>query len=422
MEIDETLRASDIEHIIRGDNEYMRTGDKVEKIMDINLEKEKYPTMQLLSCNFSIETRIARLEFRQLQEYRTIERYVTSNYVKTPIYSYWKIKEKLIRKSIKLTNAELENLQQSSDALIAIFAYQIVSALRAPELRPSWYLHKMYLDEYNNYLKNLIGETERYKDSQYNLVRECKYKIEDINNKLSLHQKSLSKNTNIKSRIENKIDKAKNLPKSINKSIFSFGIYNFLRSQSRIVKLENKLNIIISKITNCDNDISSCKKDISKLNKNIAIYKDNIANKEKELDTKRSKGYNELAKKVRTIKLLPSSIEESKEFTPLKQFNGLKAEKFIGCYVIHNVKNDKCYVGQSKDVPKRIRQHFTGTVPKNIIFAEDYYSTPIDERDSLFEIKIVACTTKDELDSTEKQLIEDYDAFRSGYNGTGGNS
>ena len=36
MEIDETLRASDIEHIIRGDNEYMRTGDKVEKIMDIN--------------------------------------------------------------------------------------------------------------------------------------------------------------------------------------------------------------------------------------------------------------------------------------------------------------------------------------------------------------------------------------------------
>lgn len=133
MEIDETLRASDIEHIIRGDNEYMRTGDKVEKIMDINLEKEKYPTMQLLSCNFSIETRIARLEFRQLQEYRTIERYVTSNYVKTPIYSYWKIKEKLIRKSIKLTNAELENLQQSSDALIAIFAYQIVSALRAPE-------------------------------------------------------------------------------------------------------------------------------------------------------------------------------------------------------------------------------------------------------------------------------------------------
>lgn len=38
-----------------------------------------------------------------------------------------------------------------------------------------------------------------------------------------------------------------------------------------------------------------------------------------------------------------------------------------------------------------------------------------------FLVKIIPCTTKDELDRLEKMYIEQYDAFNSGYNSTGGN-
>jgi hypothetical protein len=72
-------------------------------------------------------------------------------------------------------------------------------------------------------------------------------------------------------------------------------------------------------------------------------------------------------------------------------------------------------------VIKRIRQHFKGTVPNNVIFAEDYFKSTLEDKGTLFKIKIIECETKDELDRTEKQLIEDYDAWNNGYNGTSGN-
>ena len=80
------------------------------------------------------------------------------------------------------------------------------------------------------------------------------------------------------------------------------------------------------------------------------------------------------------------------------------------------------YVGQSKDVYKRIKQHFHGTVPKNVIFAEDYYLSNIENKEKLFEIKIIPCETKDELDKLERELIIEYDALNNGYNGTSGNN
>ena len=89
--------------------------------------------------------------------------------------------------------------------------------------------------------------------------------------------------------------------------------------------------------------------------------------------------------------------------------------------MIRNREKDKYYVGQSKDVMKRIRQHFKGTVPANVIFAEDYYTSTFINKEDLFEVKIIPCETKDELDDTERDLIKKYDSFQSGYNGTGGN-
>ena len=61
-------------------------------------------------------------------------------------------------------------------------------------------------------------------------------------------------------------------------------------------------------------------------------------------------------------------------------------------------------------------------MPNNIIFAEDYYSSKQEHKDDLFEIKIIECSTKDELDRKEKNLIEFYDSWNKGYNGTSGNT
>ncbi len=125
---------------------------------------------------------------------------------------------------------------------------------------------------------------------------------------------------------------------------------------------------------------------------------------------------------MKEVQPLQCELQEDKAFTLLKKVCGFEYQKIIGCYVIHNRENDKYYVGQSKDIIKRLKQHFKGTIPNNVIFAEDYYSTPVEKREDLFEVKIIPCQTKDELDRTEKKLIEDYNSYLTGYNGTNGNS
>jgi DNA-binding transcriptional MerR regulator len=94
-------------------------------------------------------------------------------------------------------------------------------------------------------------------------------------------------------------------------------------------------------------------------------------------------------------------------------FSYLNGEK--GIYIIWNKTKDKHYVGQSKNLGKRLNQHFTNGEVKNVIFAKDWYAG-----DDFF-YKYYLCQTKDELDSLEKEKIEEYNAFDKGYNSTGGN-
>lgn len=108
-------------------------------------------------------------------------------------------------------------------------------------------------------------------------------------------------------------------------------------------------------------------------------------------------------------------------FYPIKwAFNNMEIFKCQkGIYVFHNVDNNKYYVGQSKNLYKRIFQHHfdlkTGMC-KNPSFGDDYN---LNKHNFNFAFKLLE--TKDELDDQEKKYIALFDSFNFGYNKTSGN-
>lgn len=346
---------------------------------------------------------------------------MTQNYVRYPVYSCWKTKEKTITKSIKLTNLVLENLNSNTDELIRKFADNIILELNNIELIPSWLTKKMLYNEYisdTQEQKDIINTINNTKDIE---IMRYQNKINDINFKLStldLKKKNILKKMKKKVNQIAKIDTHK---KSFIFSLITFFIYNLCNSKNRRQRLEKIKALLDSRLSDIQSQINALSIQIKNLNEKITISKTNAKEQVKSTLEKIDALKLNYETQLSEVQTLDSSYQADKEFLPLKNYIGLDYELIIGCYIVHNVENDKYYVGQSKDVLKRIRQHFNGTAPKNVIFAEDYYKSLIDDKDKLFEIKIIKCETKDELDRTERQLIEDYDARNNGYNGTSGN-
>lgn len=384
--------------------------------------KEMPPEYSLSKVDFNCDNRMAKIEILQSQQYRTIDRYVTQNYVRYPIYSYWKTRPKVIKKSIKLTNKELENLNANADYIIQDLSKDIILALNNEELLPSWFLRDVYLEEHRQKVEEL---NETYNDFK----NDCETNIKIHRKLINVYQTdlppvrtALSNKTAKSNKLKSKLTKVEKANKNFAKYIFTFGIYAFFVSDNRKRKLSQK-------IEKCENEITVLKDSIKQKEQKIVEYRKliddlyiEIENKSSTLKSDISHAYNGLKHKTDKITPLPEEVKTDSGYIPLKSLNGMEYKKIIGCYAIRNIENNKYYVGQSKDVIKRIKQHFKGTVPSNVIFAEDYYLSLPENRDKLFEIKIIPCETKDELDRTEKQLIEEYDSFNKGYNGTSGNT
>lgn len=372
--------------------------------------------------DFAEKTRKCKIVFEQVTKYRTIERYVTSNYQKTPVYSDVKTRTKKIQLCIRLLNHELEDLPINKEPLIKEFRHEIVERIKSYDLLPSWYL--IDIAKYNQNI--LDNESERIKTNQIII---CNEKIKDLNH--SLREEQIKEQPIIKkvailerkiNRNDYKIYRITKRPKSIVYSIITIGIYSLLNSQRRIdslgkkkVRLDNLLYNELQSLTQIKNNIESIINSIAKQNERITDINNNC-------DTEKGlhlKWFNEA---INTIEPLKDNLTNDNSFIPLKDFSGFSYEKIVGCYVIRNVELNKYYVGQSKDIFKRVtRDHFNGTVPKNIIFAEDYFKSKAQDRNNLFEVKIIPCNTKDELDIVEAENIEYYDSFKNGYNGTSGN-
>lgn len=352
-------------------------------------EKEPAPEYAISEFDFDRTSRIAHIEFTQLQKYRTITRYATRNYVKYPVYSDWKTRKKTITKTLKLTNLELEGLNDNDDFLVRKFAKEIIIRINDEELFPSWFIKEYLKEELDDSLKAMKNELDAFVLQQHKNIDKStrnkslfKYKNSNLRKKLLEVQAE-------KDKLSSKLSKAQSRKQNTLKSILSFGIYSYLISESRKGKLNAKLRLM-------EDDLSKIKKAIADNNAIINMYEDAIVtsksdiaerkeNYEKEIEERKTI-YNEKLSKVKT---LMDSAEPNGDFALLKYYCGLEYEKIIGIYIIHNRENDKYYVGQSKDVLKRLKQHFNGTVPRNIIFAEDYYHSHFENLEDLFEVQII---------------------------------
>ena len=387
-----------------------------------SLQKELPPTYSLDDVDFNEQNRIAKLSFQKTVNYRTVDRYIQKNYERYPIYSGWKTKRSFIKKSIKLTNTELEKLNYNADDLIREFAFEIITWLKNPDLTPSWFYKQCIEEEFRqkNLKQNKI-ESDAYKEHE-KLVSITKKKIAEKTEKVKVLKKENSILQNKIDKLSKKIEKTQNHKKNLFLSIITFAIYHYFGSSFRLNKLSEKLKI------KTNNHLLN-EENIFNLNKQCEDYEKTIKQSQENLQKIKSNVLvalqnNETEKTLKLQEIVPLSadfqIETNAGFIPLKDINGIEYKKIVGCYIIRNRSNQRCYVGQSKDVIKRLKQHFKGTYPNNIIFAEDYFAAK--DKENLFEIKVYPCATKDELDKTEKSLIEEYDSFLHGYNGTSGNA
>ena len=388
----------------------------------VELDDDGYEIAYTLErVEYTPNTRTAKITFCESKQYRTIERYVTRNYVKHPVYSELKTKRKTILKSIKMSNANLEDLEDHDDCVVSYFAYDIVERAIPKALYPSWFLRENRQRRFENAVakNNALLSEERSKmllvESNANMKNDLhQSKINDENKRISKLEKTIAKRSK-------SLEKATSRKKNVFLYIITLGLYCRLQSEKYKRNLQSKISDLTDQLEAAKASVVENEKAIQSNQEKVQAAKEDFAKFEKQTREKNETEKKQAYAFFKSITPLPLTAGENENFTPLKAFLGMDYSKIVGCYVIKNAENGKCYVGQSKDIIRRIKQHFHGTEPANIIFAEDYFKTKLEDSSELFEIKIIECTTKDELDKKEKELIELYEAFEKGYNGTKGN-
>ena len=148
------------------------------------MQKFDYRTKQLIQeepiyiindFKFNETSRMARIEGCIITKYRAIDRYITRNYVKYPIYGDWKEKKKNVQYNIKLSNEKLENLNQHSDDFLRKKAREIIKKIDNKSLEPSWYKIENIRDDFLLKIKlkkieiNKIFKQETIKVNNLNL-------------------------------------------------------------------------------------------------------------------------------------------------------------------------------------------------------------------------------------------------------------
>ncbi|MCL2572482.1 MAG: GIY-YIG nuclease family protein [Defluviitaleaceae bacterium] len=388
-----------------------RDRDFEQALASQNIDTEAPLRYQLRDLEFVDHTRVLKLTFVKIRTYRTVERYVQRNNEKFKIYSDWKEKEtKIPAITLKLTNTVLENLRDADylmenivvkkrDAadLVSDFAFDILSKLITDpdkgHLMPSWMEKELLTNQMEQEINSIEIDKAVY-EAAIATATDKIFKLE-------------SERNNLDQRVQKMSGIRAQRVLFIFLSIFTLGIFALINSTKRLERLTTQL---------CELKQESAK-ETDNLNQKIKSNLDVIDQLIQDINKTKT----DYIKNIDQVQPLSDYVTNSTDFVLLKHLTGMSYSKIKGVYIIRNKELDKVYVGQSKDVLKRLKDHFTGTQPKNIIFAEDYYKSNFEPKDELFEFKIEALETKDELDKREMELISEYDAFNNGYNKTAGN-
>lgn len=409
-----------LEETLSAKNEWQRK----ERICEnsASIKKELPPCYCLQKVVFDDETRIAKITYICNKQYRTIDRYITRNYQRYPVYSHWKIKTSYIPKTIKLTNHALENLQKHEDFLIRDFASEIILSINRPELVPSWLAQqiisnerKLKTDEQHEKQRQLHKDFDTQKNRSAHEVSS----LTDVIKSKEIYKTKLELKID---KLNNKINKIKGRKNNIFLSLLTLFIYDTAKSKRRITKLSTKLSVLEKEKATTESQIVLDQNQITSLQNAMLEHKSHFDKEDQKIYQTIASIHKEYVNQLKNVFPLNISYEENLDFIPLKDFLGFEYQQITGCYIIWNSENQRYYVGQSKDIFKRLKQHFKGTVPANIIFAEDYYASKLSNKADIFKIKIIPLNTKDQLDHIERNLIDQYQANVTGYNSTRGNT
>ena len=319
-----------------------------------------------------------------------ITRYIQRNYERTPIYGGYsektrKVKE--INKVIfpkKFLEEELEKMDISLDFKLEIF--QCISS-KIDDYVPFWIKKEMDIEEFNNEKQKLQDEIQK----NNNLLLSYNNKLENL-----ARRKSLT-----------------NATRKVKSSVFHliFGI----------ILLPILIGIILlatyTSQTKATNNVEENKKAINEYD-NFNAY---FMREQKRISVSNNSNENKILEiELQIVELRNQEfkfIEDEEGFIDLRKAINFSHKEIIkGVYIIWNKTKNIYYVGQSKDINKRLfTQHFKKGDVSNIIFAKDWFNN--DE----FAYKIIQLETKDELDACEKEYISKYNCFGSGYNKTSGN-
>jgi len=86
-----------------------------------------------------------------------------------------------------------------------------------------------------------------------------------------------------------------------------------------------------------------------------------------------------------------------------------------GIYKITEKETNKCYIGQSKDIYERLKQHSTDT------YSEDDWHTKFQSNPEKFTFEILVRCDPEDLDNEESYYIYKYNSIQQGYNKKNGN-
>lgn len=350
--------------------------------------------ISLTDLDYDVATTILTFKIIKTTTKPKITRYVTRNYERTPIYDDLSVKTKKLKdyhKAIcieKFLEEELVNLSDLNDE-IRIEITNYLTQFLTNKFAPSWY-------------QKLID------------IKNVEDNINNLNNQIDTQQNKLACAKDEFRTAKTNLDVAKRepvVPNSIPYLVFTIILIPVLIGIIMLGCYTSKTQAAINQeaINQCEINVKNLADQVLTLN--TECERITSAN-----EKKISEYQDKLDQIKRTIYERKINVHNDGFLNLRQEIKFSHKENIIGVYIIWNKTKNKYYVGQSKDVNNRIYQgHFCSSGPKKFCFFQDWSNN--DE----FLVKIIPCTTKDELDRLEKMYIEQYDAFNSGYNSTGGN-